>query len=235
MTWNANFPLNATSVSGSVAPDPNSQIRDNWEAIEDWWDADHQTFTSAGSGGHTAGKVGIMLVDTSTAVTAATAPGTGSMGYDTTNGQVLIYRTTGWERLPANQYSRLRVGFVEHSIPHDTWTKIITAGTTSGSYDTLSEFSSVTGRFTVANTGLYFIKATIRFPAVSINYQKGIAIGLNGIIWSKSTNYGITVRNIDVADILSLVAGDYVELYGYHDYVDPVTIVYAQMHIIRLS
>lgn len=237
MTWNKAYPLNSTSVSGSVAPDPNSQIRDNWSAIEDWWNVDHQTFTSAGSGGHTAGEWGVVLLNTAEAITGATSPGTGSIGYDNTNGQLLIYRPSDWGRLTANKYSRARISFGVQTIPTTAWTKLISADTiaASGTYDTLSEFNTSTMRFTVLNSGFYFMKATIVFPITTSNYLKGIGIAKNGALITKSSGYGSSIRNIDIIDCLSLYSGDYIELYGYHDYTSEVSIVHASMHIIRLS
>ena len=233
--WNKNYPLATTSVSGSVAPDPNSQIRDNWDALEDWWDVDHQTFTSAGSGGHVDSTSGIILLGTNAEITGATAPGTGAIGYDTTQGQSLIYRSTGWGRLTANKYSRIRVAFGEQSIPASLWTKLATGATASGTYDTLVEFNTATFRFVALNSGFYFIKATIRFPSTTNNYLKGIGLAKNSVFVAKSSNYGSSVRNIDVCDCLSLVSGDYVELHAYHDHTSSVSTVNASLQMIRLS
>jgi hypothetical protein len=47
--------------------------------------------------------------------------------------------------------------------------------------------------------------------------------------------YGAAMRNVDVADILSLVTGDEIELYGYQEHTSSITLVNASLHIIRLS
>lgn len=236
MAWNKVYPLTTTSVSGSAAPDPNSGIRNNWAALESWWDVEHTTFTSAGSGGHTFGKFGVMLTATNSAILALTLPGTGAIGYDTTNGQLLRYDGTNWVRLTSNKYSRIRKGFGLQTIPITAWTIMNVAATTfSGSYDTLGEFNITTYRFVPVVTGMYLIKGATQFPITTTNYLKGVGIGKNGTLVTKSGLYGASVVTIEVNDILYLTAGDYIELACYHDSLVSVNINGGSLHIIRLS
>lgn len=236
MTWRKIFPLATTSVSGSVAPDPDSGIRDNWTALESWWDVEHTTFTSAGSGAHTFGKFGVMLTAANSAILALTSPGTGAIGHDTTNGQLLRYGGTSWVRLTQNTYSRIRKGFGTQTIPTDIWTTMNTSATVfSGSYDTLGEFNITTYRFVPVATGMYLIKGATQFPITTTNYLKGVGIGKNGTLVTKSVLYGASVVTIEVNDILYLTAGDYIELACYHDSLVSVDINGGSLYIMRLS
>lgn len=236
MAWNKVFPLATTSVSGSAAPDPNSGIRNNWAALEDWWDVEHSTFTSGGSGDHTFGKFGVLLTDANSAIVALTLPGTGAIGYDTTNGQLLRYNGTSWVRLTSNTYSRIRKGFGIQTIPITAWTIMNVAATVfSGSYDTLGEFSAITFRFTAIKGGTYLVKGAAKFPVTTINYLKGVGIGKNGTLATKSVLYGASVVTTEVNDILLLATGDYIELSCYHGNSAPVDIVGGSLHIMRLD
>lgn len=236
MAWNKIYPIGTTSVSGSVAPGSSSGIRADWAALESWWDVEHSTFTSGGSGAHVVGKFGVMLTDANSGILALTTPGTGAIAYDTTNGQLLRYSGTSWVRLTQNKYSRIREGFGVQTIPTTAWTVMNASTTTfSGSYDTLGEFNTTTRRFTPIATGIYLVRGSIQFSPTVSNYLKGIGLGINGVLVTKAALYGASVITVEINDILSLTAGDYVELACYHDYSASISIAGGSLHIMRLS
>jgi hypothetical protein len=233
--WNKFYPqIIGTSVSGSVAPDPLSQIRANWQFIQDWWGVQHTTFTSAGSGGHTAGKVGSVLVDTTANIALLSEPGTGALAYNTTVGQLQIY-DGAWSGISCSAYSRIRYVFGSQSISGTTWTAMTCAGAGSGTYDTLSEFSVTTFRFTAVAAGYYLVRGSILFPTDANNYTKGVSISVDGSLLSKMTRYGSTILNLSITDVLPLSIGDYIQLAAYHDYASPITITSGTLQIMRLS
>jgi hypothetical protein len=234
--WNKLFPLASTSVSGSAHTDPTENVRDNWEALEDWWNVEHSTFTSGGSGTHTFGKFGVLITAANSAITALTSPGTGAIGYDTTNGQLLRYNGTSWVRLTSNKYSRIRQGFGTQTIPTTAWTTMsASSATVSGTYDTLGEWNATTFRFTATQAGTYFVKGAAKFPVTTDNYTKGVGIGKNGVLTTKSVLHGASIVTTEVNDILSLAAGDYIVLACYHEHTSSVDIVGGNIHIMRLS
>jgi hypothetical protein len=233
--WNKFYPaITGTSVSGSVAPDPNSQIRANWLFIQEWWGVEHTTFTSAGSGEHTAGKVGSVLVDTAANIAALTSPGTGALAYNTTVGQLQIYDGL-WVGISCSAYSRMRYMFGSQVVTGSIWTAMGSAGAGSGTYNTLAEFSDTTFRFTAVEAGYYLVRGLILFPTDTNNYNKGVAISQNASLVSKMTRYGSTILNLFVVDVLPLNIGDYIQLAAYHDYTSPITISSGILQVIRLS
>lgn len=233
--WNKFYPtIVGTSVSGSVAPDPNSQIRANWLFLQEWWGVEHTTFTSAGSGGHIAGKVGSVLVDTTANIAALTSPGTGALAYNTTIGQLQMYDGS-WSGISCSAYSRMRYVFGAQTVTGSVWTAMGSAGAGSGTYDTLSEFSVTTFRFTAVAAGYYLIRGSALFPTDTNNYTKGVAISQNASLVSKVTRYGSTILNLSIADVVPLSIGDYIQLATYHDYTSPITVTSGTLQIIRVS
>ena len=98
------------------------------------------------------------------------------------------------------------------SISSTTWTKV-TLG--SEIFDTNNNFSS--SRFTATIAGYYQFNGCIRCGGTSLT---GIIVGLykNGVFYSYGNAQATSVspdNSINVAEILSLAVGDYVELYGF--------------------
>lgn len=84
------------------------------------------------------------------------------------------------------------------------------------SFDPSGMFSVATGRFTVATTGYYRVSGMIRVTFPTINTICGAAIFKNGTFTSDGDNH-VTVGasqtiGLTVNDVLSLTAGDYVQL-----------------------
>lgn len=228
MTWLKTYPLSSSVVSASV-----TQITDNWDIIEDWWGVAHSTLTTATSGDHKIGRTGVILVDGTSGVSAISSPGTGALAYDTTKGELEIYRTAGWERLTANKWSRVRYVWDYQTIPASTPTKLTSAATTSGTYDTLSEFAS--NRITVLGAGYYLIAISVRFPATSSNYRKEVGIYKNGVAITVAGAYGPAIRTVAIKDIVLLAATNYIELWCWHNHTESVQILGGSIHMTRLS
>lgn len=237
--WIANYPLSSTVVSSST-----EQIRINWDAIEDWWTVSHtNNFSAAASGAHTPGIPGIILYDATSGVSAVSSPGTGALAYDSTKGEVELYRydstnlTAGWERLTAQKFSRVRASFATQSIPDSTWTKLTETGTGSGTYDTMSEYSTVTDKVIPVHLGWFVAVATIQFPSTSDNYNKAVAVCKNGTIVSRAAVYGSQNRTVILTDTVQVTtaSSDYFEIYAWHNAGTAVSIVVATLHLSRLN
>lgn len=234
MVWAKTYPLSSTIGSGST-----EQIRDNWEALEDWWDVNHSTFTSASSGHHTAGSVGVLLSASTATIEAVPTPGTGAIAYDTTIGQLVRYNGTAWIPFTSPSYSRVRKFLLgSQSVPATAWTILQTTATLSaGEYDTLSEFSTSTWKFTVKNTGYYLVRGSLRFNA-STGCLMGIGIKKNGTTDLATALEYVTypwTRTIDLMDIQFLYTSDYITMIGYHNYTTSLTVYEGYFEIMRLS
>ena len=230
-----NYPLSSIIMSTST-----EQIRTNWEGIEAWWGVEHGTIPSATSGAHALGKVGVLMVDATSGISAVSNPGTGSMALDSALGEMQINRydsvnlTAGWEGITDQTFPRIRKGFGEQTIVANTWTKVLCASTgISGTYDGLSEWSSY--KYTAAGTGYYQVQVDARWPATSSNYSKAIAIYKSGSRISEKRLYGSAIRSLSLSDIVYLTAGQYVEVYIAHDHTTSVDIVGGTIHVTRIS
>lgn len=106
------------------------------------------------------------------------------------------------------------------AISASTWSK---AQLNVESFDTNNNFDSVTNyRYTVAVTGYYHIKGQIGIGSAGISgstygegsvYKNGAAI-ISGLRLQGSSNSNTLPRMV-LTDLVYLVAGDYIELYGY--------------------
>lgn len=233
--WIANYPLSSTIMSSST-----EQIRYNWDAIEDWWDVEHQNMTSAGSGAHSIGEVGAVLVDATSGISALSSPGTGALALNTTLGELQMYRydstnsSAGWDGITDQTFARMRKGFGVQTIPASTWTKAICAATSFyGAYDTLSAWSNY--KYTIPGTGYYFVVARITWGAASTDFNKGVAIYKNGAAISRTKRYGTSILSISVSDIIYLAAADYIEVYAWHNHTSAVDIAGGSLQIVRVS
>jgi len=230
-----NSPLSSTVMSSST-----EQLRANWEIIEDWWAVEHGDPSSATSGAHAIGRVGAMLVDATSGISAVSSPGTGSIAINTTLGEMQIYRydsvglTAGWEGITDQDFARIRQGMGAQTIAASTWTQVVCAATAfSGSYDGLSEWA--TYKYTATGTGYYHISIQARWPITSSNYSKAVAIYVNGTRRSVKRLYGSAIRHLMLSDTLYLTATQYVQVYVYHSHTVPVDLVSAVMHVTRVS
>lgn len=211
---------NPTVSAGENMSGSTEQIRYNWTGLENWWDIEHQTFTSAGSGKHSKGVIGVALTGTTATIAAIPTPGTGSLALNTSLGEMQMYRydpvnaSAGWEGITDSKFSRIRKGLGSQSIPASTWTRITTSASTSGTYDGLTEYSST--RFVAVGAGYFLVVANVVWSTGSTDFNKGVAIYKNGNAVAIRRRHGMAVNTILVADILSLVAGDYLDVYVWH-------------------
>lgn len=238
MVWNANYPLSSTDVCGST-----EQIRDNWAALEAWWNKEHYDFSSASSGQHDDGRSSVLAKATTSEISAISSPGTGAIAYDTTKGELDIYRwdsagsSAGWERLTEDVYSRVRYGFDSQVITANTYQKVISASSSviSGYFDGLSEMSSANDKITLSGTAYYWVHGEVEWTAHSERCRKIIMLRKNGGTIAQYNTYGNEEMFISVNDIVSLTAGDYIELYVWHNASTTLTASKGIIHLTRLS
>ena len=231
MAWNETYPLSSTIMSSST-----EQIRTNWEIINSWWGVQHQTFSNTASGKHKRGTSGVLLVGTTAAIAAVSAPGTGSTAYNTDKGELEIYRssTIGWQRATYNKFSRLRTEFASAAIPNTAWTAVTaSAASPTLDYDGLSEFSA--GTVTMKGPGYYWIQGTVTWPKETTNYYKAIGIYVNGSVVAVASKYGKYTRTVRTQTINLLAANDLVTIKVYQNSGASVTIDGAILEITRVS
>ena len=119
---------------------------------------------------------------------------------DETESRVRVYRATSYQVVATS-----------------TWTKV---KFNAESYDNLEEFDSTTNyRFTAKKTGYYLICSSIIWTNATDQSLNMIQIRKNGSSVSQFTlrPSGIADFSISAKDILYLVAGDYLELWVYHE------------------
>lgn len=231
MAWNKNVPSLSEAVSGST-----ERIRQNWEAIQEWMDVEHEGLTSSTPGVHRPGVTGFITYTASSNLSAAVT--SGALAYTTDTGEFLITDANGnWVSITGTYWSRMRrLGDSANLVlPSSTWTKLSVVATPPTTYDSLSEYASGNSRWIAKESGHYLVMGTIRYPATTHDYQKAVAIYQNGSAVSIGNLYGSSVRSVAVYDILSIEAGDYIELYGWHNHTTPVTAVGAGLTIHRVS
>lgn len=232
MGWNKDYPLSTTRVSGST-----EQIRANWEAIEEWWDVEHQTFTSAGSGEHTIGRFPALYYGSDAGSDAVTNPGTGAGAYATDTGVLKIVRAGAWERLTEDAFSRVRNVATGTAANSGEWTVITTWESTgaSGMYDTLNEWAS--SKFTATSTGYYLVYFHARWDTEDSDFTKALGLFRNDVLHTIVRTYGQFITSMDGYDIVYLTAGQYLQLAVWHNKSteDHSHIVSANIHIHRIS
>ena len=102
------------------------------------------------------------------------------------------------------------------SIPHAIWTKVELDAET---YDAQNEFDSSSNyRFIAKRAGYYLVNASIRYNSPVSGAQYAIGIYKNGVPVTCSINEGQTYAlSTNISDIIYLDAGDYLELWTYHE------------------
>lgn len=226
--WPVSTGTGTSAVSGST-----EQIRDNWIAMEEIIDVEHESMASADSGGHRPGKTGFISYETKANILALSAPGTGALAYTTDTGEFLTYLPTAeWEGITRNYWSRTRK-YGSGTVPSGTWTKLTITTTGSGTYDSLSEVSD--SKFTAIAAGYYLLFHTVRFPVASSDYIRAIGVYKNGSRIIESVKYGSSKRTIVIVDIIYLDATDYTELYAYQESGASIDIIGLGFNVQRLS
>ncbi len=227
--WPVSTGTGTSAVSGST-----EQIRDNWAAMEEIIDVEHESMASADSGGHRPGQTGFILYGTKANIVASSTPGTGALAYTTDTGEFLIYLPTAeWKSITEECWSRVRKVGTTQGIPHNVYTKITISVVASGSYDSLGEVSS--DKFIAKAAGYYLVVGIIRFPSTATNYHRAVSIYKNGAGIAGCIRYGKAERTLVVTDILYLAATDYIELYGSQDSGVSIDIVGSTLTIQRMS
>lgn len=115
---------------------------------------------------------------------------------------------------------RAYLATTDQTIGSGAWTKV---QLNAESFDELSEFDSTTNyRFTASEAGYYLIYGQAKFLAmadqdvIEIKLRKNASTDL-AVASRPTSNDGSLADTINVADIVSLSATDYMELYVQHD------------------
>ncbi len=181
MSWQPTYP----SGNSKIKQIP-GYLNDNFSAINSGFEAEHYSFSSASSGGHVPGVVGVLYKGPTTEISALTSPGSGSLAYDTTLGILARYTGAVWEHVSASKWSRCRYYLNANSY-------VVTGGQTTTikfdevNYDTLSEYDVATGKFTVLEGGWYIITTSIAISgnsAPASGWWPSISLVTNGTIYS---------------------------------------------------
>ncbi len=247
MAWNKLYPLDSTGVSASV-----SGVRDNWQAIETIFDAEHYTFTETTSGYHRPGRMGsIWYVPEANKSLMTTADiGTGGLVYSSNYGVLWRWNGSAWKRITEDYFSRVSV----HNDPTDlqTLTTGVTAeldltdSDTSGwieTYDGMGEFS--TNQITIACSGYYLVISRMHLlPAATPLCTMMLTIqwyDFSAAAWFDREYHRIYgVKNelypvLQVAAIRDMVDGDKIRLIGYQNSGSNMIVSEAYLYLTRLS
>lgn len=221
--WNKTVP-----VTGSFIVDIPSIFFNNWDAIEDVSGVQHYGLTSALSGRHSAGVIGVSLIGTTATITGNAASAQGAVAHDTTLGTSKVFSST-WgainEKVHNLVYAYRAADYLvaastTANVPFDT--EVV---------DGLNEFNNTTYQFVAVGTGYHFIHAHLAFTAVG-NVQVAVLIEQRNssdvlianpvtyrtILSSDETYQGITV-------ILHLTAGDKIDVKISHTHTSSVVLV----------
>ena len=236
--WISNWPLSGTPVSGS--PD---QKKSNFEIIEDWWDVEHFTFTStAGSGGHSPGRVAALFYGPQAQIDALTSPGTGSLAYATDKGTLELYRgavstsgASGWGNLTADKFSRVYNVADTLTVPPTAETLINTWESTaaSGMYDTLDEWAS--NKFTARAAGYYLVTFQASWAFTLTSYRRAVGLYKNTSLIAVSRRFGMSALCHNLCTIAALNAGDYLTLTAWQNATSSKTLNKVAVCIQRIS
>jgi hypothetical protein len=169
MSWQPTYPKVASKIS-----DVPAICQGNFAAFNVGMNLEH-----TGIIGHTPGIMGLCYYGPTTGIAALSSPGSGSMAYDTTLGVFVYYTGAVWKTIGWNSWSRARV----YANALNMATSAI--GTAPApivfdaeNYDTLNEYSTATGGFTAAGSGVYFIHANVSVSG-SNTAASGMGCGLH--------------------------------------------------------
>ncbi len=225
----ANYPLSGTPISGS-----SDQKRTNFQILESWWNVEHFTFTSAGSGDHTAGRVATLYYGTQAQINALSSPGSGGLAWATDKGTLELYRGS-WQRLTENAFSRVRNVASSADIPTNTLTPVVTWESTSasGMYDTLDEWAN--SKFTAKAAGYYAITFSASFVFSNTYCRKIIGVYKNGTLCIQASRFDKGGGHCYNFDVVPLNAGDYIEMKVWHNLGSSYILYAGNIHIQRIS
>ena len=102
------------------------------------------------------------------------------------------------------------------------------------SFDLFGEFTTTTSRFIATTTGYYLVTAQVKWATTTDtkNYNLYLAknSNTNFIIYKAYVSSGTTEQSVNFADIISLTAGDWLEVYVYQDSGTSQTITAGSNH-----
>lgn len=228
MAWAANYPLNSTIVKDST-----DQKRNNWAAIENWFNAGHVTFPPNAK--HRAGHLPVLFYGTHAQIAALSDPPSGAIAFATDLGVFEIHQGS-WKRLTEDYFSRFRDSSAGQSIPHGTWTVIVNwqNPAASGLYDTLDEFGPQT--FVPKSDGYYTITFRVTWDSVPLgDFVKSAALYVNGTQAVIDQRFGIAARDNTVNDIFALFKDDIVLGAVYHNRGSNLAVTSARICASRIS
>lgn len=226
MGWNKDWPTDTVSPCASV-----TQIRDNWEALESWFNTEHAGVTGTNAGKHPQG-LPVVLV-TSTEPTGGVV---GALAFTKHDSTLKLRRSSGWSPLTEYKFSRIRNVAASASISTNDWTLVTTWNSTaaSGLYDTLSEWGN--NRFTAKGSGFYLVTAHTRWERLQIkDYNKTMGLFKNNTLHTKTSMFSRFKHSLYLYDVVYLNAGDTLHLMVKHSHPTPVLLLSANIHIQRIS
>ena len=229
MAWSKTIPAASDSPCASTV-----QITSNWSAIEDWWGVEHYTFTSALSGMHKYGVLGVVLTGTNATIKAVSSPGTGALAWDNTCGVLRIYKSDGaWDRITEDHYSRVLLkNTTGQAVPATAWALVAFDTET---YDGLGEYSSVGPTLAFCADGYYLVQATAVYPD-AWDHEKGIGIYQEGTRIADGGGYGKYLRSVQAIDVVKADASDAITIYVYNgDSTASVTVESVEVTLTRLT
>ena len=159
MAWTKVLPVTGTNASQTP-----SFYQGNWQALQDFFDTEHYTFTSSLSGRHRMGIVGVMMEGATSAITAvSTSPGSGALAFDTTIGAWKMNGAADDERWHSIHVdlatTRVQAYASTESTATSSQTTIVPFNTEV--VDSLSEYASASYVFSAAEAGYFYAKAAI--------------------------------------------------------------------------
>ncbi|RZJ68694.1 MAG: hypothetical protein EOO50_00505 [Flavobacterium sp.] len=133
-----------------------------------------------------------------------------------TNGQILQTNgagATNWVTSPSATLSMVRTNLAANQVLNDTgWQKV---NFNTVAFDSSTEFSTATGRFTATKAGFYRIDAAIHTTSQSNNQFYSVGIRRNGLFYQQTSanHFGNGPVDRSVSCLIQLAVGDYIEVY----------------------
>jgi hypothetical protein len=172
--------LPLTSTEAGQTP---TIYQDNWCSITDFISTEHSPFTSSTSGDHLPGVAGVMMEGTTAAITAiSTAPGSGSLAFDTTVGAWLINGSgddDAWKSIHrAFPTTRIQASMSADTTPTSGVMTIIPFHTET--LDSLGEYNAATYAFSAKDAGYFFVTGHVLCKTSTTSGGDTITLTLSG-------------------------------------------------------
>ena len=118
----------------------------------------------------------------------------------------------------ADKCARAYLGTNQLNIADLTWTKVLLDTET---YDPGGNFSTINSRFYAPVSGYYQVNGSVQWGMVVADKRYCAAIAVNGasVAVGDSISSGVWLSNLNcsLSDIIYVAAGNYIELFGWHD------------------